>query len=154
MFIYFIMNIINILNKVKVILGDRASEYFDFKLNEKPSYDDIVNLWYYYITVSKEYRTKYNRPEYNKEILRKIINYRNFYTKEVEYIFNKHSFSKDNILLFLIKNQEKLLVFLKDESNPEIFTKIYLPKDSILKINSKLLEIDCNTIRILYYCSK
>ena len=154
MFIYFIMNIINILNKVKVILGDRASEYFDFKLNDKPDYDDIVNLWYYYITVSKEYRTKYTRPEYNKEILRKIINYRNFYTKEVEYIFNKHSFSKDNILLFLIKNQEKLLIFLKDETNPEIFTKIYLPKDSILKINSKLLEIDCNIIRVLYYCSK
>ena len=106
------MNINNILEKVINLLNQGADEYADFKLNETPDYQDIVNLWYYHITVSKKYRQKFKRPEYNKEVLKKIINYRKYYSSNVEYIFDKHTLSNENLLLFLIKNQEKLLIFL------------------------------------------
>ena len=145
------MNINSILEKVIILLKNGASEYSDFKLDEKPDYLDIVNLWYYHITVDKNYRKKYQRPEYNSKILKQIVNYRNYYTEKVKYIFDKHTLSDDNILLFIIKNQKKLLVFLKSEETDEIFTKIYLPIDKIININKKLLDIEDNSIRLLFY---
>lgn len=145
------MNINNILEKVINLLNQGADEYADFKLNETPDYQDIVNLWYYHITVSKKYRQKFKRPEYNKEVLKKIINYRKYYSSNVEYIFDKHTLSNENILLFLIKNQEKLLIFLKSDEISEIFTKIYLPMKKIIKINDKILNIDDKTVRLLFY---
>lgn len=145
------MNINSILEKVINLLSKGAAEYTDFKLEEIPKYDDIVNLWYYHITVSKEYREKYTRPEYNKEILKQIVSYRKYYDNKVKYIFDKHTFSDENLLLFFIKNQNKLLIFLKSDVTQEVFTKIYLPMDKIVKINSKILDINKNTIRLLYY---
>jgi len=145
------MNINSILQKVINLLNKGAAEYADFKLEEKPDYQDIVNLWYYHITVSKSYRKQYSRPEYNKEILKQIVNYRKYYSQKVEFIFNKHTFSDENLLLFLIKNQNKLLIFLKSDDNPQVFSKIYLPMNKIVNINEKILDIDENTIRLLFY---
>lgn len=145
------MDINSLLQKVIKLLGGGAAEYTDFKLEETPEYQDIVNLWYYHITVSKSYRKQYQRPEYNKEILKQIVKYRKYYSQKVKYIFDKHTFSNENLLLFLIKNQNKLLIFMKSDVNPEIFSKIYLPMDKIIKINDKLLNIDDKTIRLLFY---
>ena len=145
------MNINSILQKVINLLNKGASEFIDFKLEETPDYQDIVNLWYYHITVSKEYRKQYPRPEYNKNILKQIVKYRKYYSSNVKYIFDKHTFSNENLLLFLIKNQNKLLIFLKSDLDSNIFSKIYLPMDKISKINDKLFNIDDNTIRLLFY---
>ena len=145
------MNINSILQKVINLLNKGAAEYADFKLEEKPDYQDIVNLWYYHITVSKEYRKHYDRPEYNKEILKQIVKYRKYYSSKVKYVFDKHTFSNENLLLFLIKNQNKLLIFLKSDLDSNVFSKIYLPMDKISKISDKLFNIDDNTIRLLFY---
>ena len=147
------MNIDFILKKIVNLLGNTASIYLDLRLDQKPEYQDIVNLWYYHITTNKIYRSKYIRPEYNKEMLKQIVNYRKYYSQSVRSIFESHTIlDLDNILLFLIKDQEKFLVFLKSNSiGNQPFLKIYLSTNCISNINSKLLDIEENTIRLLFY---
>lgn len=147
------MEINQILNKVIILLRNIAVLNCDFKTPDSPSYDDIINLWNYHITTNKVYRNKYIRPDYDRDVLKQIINYRKFYNKSIQDIFEKHTLlEQDNLLLFFIKNQKKLLIFLKDTSNKsEPFIKIYLPFSKIKNIDSKILDIDDKTIRMLIY---
>jgi hypothetical protein len=147
------MEINQILNKVITLLSNTAVFNCDFKTLNIPNYDDVVNLWNYHITTNKIYRRKYIRPEYNKNVLKQIINYKQYYTPSIQTVFENHTvLEQDNILLFFIKNQKKLLIFLKDTSNKsQPFIKLYLPFSKIKNIDSKMLDIDDNIIRMLVY---
>ena len=145
------MEINIILKKVINILSDKAIAYLDYKLPFSCTYDDIVNLWYYHITSNKLYRQDYIRPAYNSEMLKKIINYRKYYSPKIKELFEIHGkIEEDNILLFFIKNQDKLLLFFKNNDIiGDPFIKLYIPLSKINKID--ILDVEDNIVRILLY---
>lgn len=150
------MDINKIISKIQKLLIGGASCNIDFKLNIHPTYEDIIHLWYYHMITNKLYRSMYERPSYNSNILKSIVKYRYYYTDNIKTLFEAHTSSdKSNLILFYIKDENKFIILLKDcdllEQKSDPFVKIILPLSKIKNFNKNILNIDNNTVRTLLY---
>ena len=148
-------NVQYLLNRVNLMMKHDSCLILNLILDIKPNYENVVNMWNYFKSISETYHSKYSKVDINgsEDIISEYKRYFNRYPI-IKDVFESHTkINSDHLILFYIKDCDFVFILFKNTRSKLVFNQIKLDAsmfddNSMKKIGGNL---DNNQIRMIFF---
>ena len=149
-------NISFIMNRLNSLISQKSCCNILLELDVVPDYNNITNMWSYFKTISEVYKHKHkvNITLSDSPLNEVYKKYFNRY-KIIKDVFESHVKSlSDHLILFYIKDNDHVLIFLKTIKNQHNqYNIIKIPFDNVSVESQNMLysNMNKNKIKMMFY---
>ena len=151
-----ISNISFIMNRLNNLISHESCCNILLELDIAPNYENITNMWSYFKTISEVYKKKH---KVNITLTESPLNdiYKGYFNRYtiIKDVFESHVKSlSDHLILFYIKDNNYVLIFLKIiKNNNNQYNIIKIPFDKVSTESQNMLynNMNKNKIKMMFY---